>query len=551
MEFSATNRDGIIEQLKTQTFDILVLGGGITGAGIALDAAARGLKVALIEKGDFAQGTSSRSTKLIHGGLRYLKQLEFGIVRETGQERTILFQNAPHIVYPEKMLLPIIKGGSLGKYSTSLGLYVYDYLAGVPRGERRYMLDKNATLRAEPLLREEILLGGGMYIEYRSDDARLVIEVLKSATEFGALSLNYCKATSLNYSSDEKVEGAHVTDERSGVRFSIKAKKTINAAGPWVDELRKADKSLKGKRLHLTKGIHLVVPKDRLPVKQAVYFDVPTDGRMVFAIPRDRVVYIGTTDTNYQEDTDQCFANSSDVAYVLKAANYIFPSAELKESDVISTWAGLRPLIHEDGKAPSDLSRKDEIFISSSGLISMAGGKLTGFRKMAERAVDTALKQLAKEDKKYQFTPCSTDQIVLSGGDLQGLSIADFEGQLVERYPQFSATEVKSLARKYGSASDKILQQAMRIEGENALLIAEADYAIRQEMCLNIADFIVRRTGRLYFERPALEQQYLQLHQYFVEKLNIHPTIAEKDLQEFEEEYNGVMAFTQKQHTES
>jgi len=545
MEFSAASRDGMIEQLKTKTFDILVLGGGITGAGIALDAASRGLTVALVEKGDFAQGTSSRSTKLIHGGLRYLKQLEFGIVKETGQERSILYQNAPHIVYPEKMLLPIIKGGSLGKYSTSLGLYVYDYLAGVPRPERRYMLNKAATLAAEPMLREEILLGGGMYIEYRSDDARLVIEVLKSAAEFGAISLNYCKAASLFYNQDAKVAGATVVDERSGKSFEIKAKKTINAAGPWVDELRQADNSLKGKRLHLTKGIHIVVPKHRLPVNQAVYFDVPTDGRMVFAIPREGVVYVGTTDTNYKEDSDQCFANADDVRYVLKAANYIFPTAELTEQDVISTWAGLRPLIHEDGKAPSDLSRKDEIFISSSGLISMAGGKLTGFRKMAERAVDTAFKQLAAEDKKYEYSPCSTDQIVLAGGDLDGLSIMDFENRLAEKYDRFPAAEVKSLARKYGSASEGILQKALLNNTEHALLLAEADYAIRHEMCLNIADFIVRRTGRLYFERPALAEQYPLLQTYFVQKLGTPEDLAQKDLQQFEQEYFGVMAFSE------
>ncbi|MBP6661173.1 MAG: FAD-dependent oxidoreductase, partial [Chitinophagales bacterium] len=186
MPFSARKRTQYIQQLQAEPFDLLVVGGGITGAGIALDAITRGLKVCLIEKSDFASGTSSRSTKLIHGGLRYLKQLEFGIVREVGQERAILYKNAPHIVIPERMLLPIVEGGSLGKYSTSLGLYVYDRLAGVEKEERRNMLSKEATLEKEPLLNTEILKGGGMYVEYRSDDARLTIEVLKSAVERGA-----------------------------------------------------------------------------------------------------------------------------------------------------------------------------------------------------------------------------------------------------------------------------------------------------------------------------------------------------------------------------
>lgn len=543
MTFSAKDRAQQIENLSNHQFDILVIGGGITGAGIALDAATRGLKVALIEKRDFAEGTSSRSTKLIHGGLRYLKQLEIGIVKETGQERTILHRNAPHIVYPEKMLLPIIKGGSLGRYSTSFGLYVYDYLAGVPKKERRFMLNKSKTLNEEPLLKEEILLGGGMYIEYRSDDARLVIEVLKTAHEKGAISINYVTADDLIYENG-KVKGAKVTDARTKKSFEIKAQKVINAAGPWVDELRQSDHSLKGKRLHLTKGIHIVVPKERLQIKQAVYFDVPTDGRMVFAIPRQDIVYIGTTDTNYKEDKDFCFANKSDVDYVLKAANYIFPTAELKIEDVISTWAGLRPLIHEDGKSPSDLSRKDEIFISESGLISMAGGKLTGFRKMAERAVDTALKQLMME-KGLSYTSCTTDKIILSGGDISGeKTIAIFENKLAESYPQIDAKSVISLARKYGSNAIEILNNSAKYTSdENALLLAEIDYSIEHEMCLSLGDFIVRRTGRLYFERPSLKNLYPIIHQHIKRKVGVSENIATQDLSTFETEYQAVMNF--------
>lgn len=543
MAFSAINRAQEIENLKNQQFDILVVGGGITGAGIALDAATRGLKVALVEKRDFAEGTSSRSTKLIHGGLRYLKQLEFGIVRETGQERTILYRNAPHIVYPEKMLLPIITGGSLGKYSTSLGLYVYDYLAGVPRKERRFMLNKARTLQEEPLLRDEILLGGGMYIEYRSDDARLVVEVLKTAHQKGAVSVNYANVDELIYENGV-VKGAKVTDTRSQASFEIKAKKVINATGPWVDELRKSDNSLKGKRLHLTKGVHIVVAKDRLPVKQAVYFDVPTDGRMVFAIPRQDIVYIGTTDTTYKESIDDCFADKADVEYILKTANYIFPGRDLNMNDVQSTWSGLRPLIHEDGKAPSDLSRKDEIFISDSGLISMAGGKLTGFRKMAERAVDVALKQLMKEEG-LSYVSCTTDEITLSGGDISGENtIADFENKLVQSYPHYEAKEIKALARKYGSNAIEILNNGARYSNEQyPLLLSELDYSVQNEMCQNVADFIVRRTGRLYFERPSLEAIYPIIHEHIKKLLGTSESVAQKDLSVFEKEYKAVVAF--------
>lgn len=546
MSLSALDREQYLNQLGSETFDILVVGGGITGAGIALDAASRGLKVALVEKGDFACGTSSRSTKLIHGGLRYLKQLEFGIVRETGQERAILYKNAPHIVYPEKMLLPIIKGGSLGKKSTSLGLLVYDLLAGVERKERRYMLDKTETLKAEPLLREEILKGGGMYIEYRSDDARLVIEVLKSAKNLGALIINYAKVSELKYDEKGQVSGAKVLDERNGRTVEVNALKVINAAGPWVDNLRQADKSLKNKRLHLTKGVHIVVSKEKLPIQQAVYFDVPADKRMVFAIPRNEVVYVGTTDTTYKGSTDECFATKEDVEYILSAANYIFPTVKLKPSDVVSTWAGLRPLIHEDGKSPSDLSRKDEIFISDSGLISMAGGKLTGFRKMAERAVDTALKQLSTSHG-YTFKPCVTAKLSISGGDIQGYpSVGAYETALVTEYPKFPGKEIMSLVRKYGSNARKILDAATEKEGCDKLLKSEVAYAINEEMCYTLSDFIVRRSGRMYFERPSLQSIYPVIQNQFTETLHLSSEQAAADLKEFMKEYYGVMAFCEK-----
>ena len=486
MSFSARNRSRYLQQLQNEQFDLLVIGGGITGAGIALDATARGLKVCLIEKDDFASGTSSRSTKLIHGGLRYLKQLEFGIVREVGQERTILYKNAPHIVIPERMLLPIIDGGSLGKYSTSLGLYVYDRLAGVEKEERRNMLSKEETMEQEPLLNTSILKGGGMYVEYRSDDARLTIEVLKTAVEKGALCLNYVEFSSFILNEQNKIKGAVVKDIIEDKELKIKAKKIINACGPWVDDLRKKDNSLNKKRLHLTKGIHIVLAKEKLPIKQAVYFDVQ-DGRMIFAIPRHNKIYIGTTDTNYQSNINFPYAEKEDVIYLLNAANYMFPTANLEINDIESTWAGLRPLIHEDGKSPSDLSRKDEIFISDSNLISIAGGKLTGFRKMAERSVNVVCKQLKIEEGR-QFPKCSTEFIKLSGGHLEKFS-NDYARDLQDDFKQFYLDDVLDLVLKYGSNTQYILASA-QTHFNNNLLLAEAEYCLEYELTNN--------TTRLY-----------------------------------------------------
>lgn len=539
MPFSARNRVRYIQQLQSESYDLLVIGGGITGAGIALDAILRGLKVCLVEKSDFASGTSSRSTKLIHGGLRYLKQLEFGIVREVGQERAILYKNAPHIVLPERMLLPIVEGGSLGKYSTSLGLYVYDRLAGVEKEERRNMLSKEKTLETEPLLNAAILKGGGMYVEYRSDDARLTIEVMKSAVERGALCINYVECNSFTHDKNGKINGAVCKDIFTGNTFTINTKKVINACGPWVDTLRKTDNSLKKKRLHLTKGIHIVIKKDRLPIKQAVYFDVQ-DGRMIFAIPRGKKVYIGTTDTTYSDSIDYPFATKEDVEYTLKAANHMFPSAHLKIEDVESTWAGLRPLIHEDGKSPSDLSRKDEIFISDSGLISIAGGKLTGFRKMAERSVNVVCKQIKLEEGR-EFNKCTTENIQLSGGNLTKAP-EDFAKDLQEDFNQFYLDDVLNLVLKYGSNTENILASA-QTNFKNNLILAEADYCLENEMTNNSTDFIVRRSGRLYFERPEINSQINEIDNYFNTQLDYSPSIISANQHHFETEYNGVVGF--------
>ena len=267
------------------------------------------MKVALIEKNDFASGTSSKSTKLIHGGLRYLKQFDFWLVKEVGSERAIVHNIAPHLVIPEKMVLPLIKNGTYSSWLTSIGLKIYDILASVEGDDKRKMLTKEEAYKIEPLLPKDILEGAGYYAEYRTDDARLTMEVLKTALNYDTTALNYCKAVEFIYN-EEKVRGAKVIDEITGNKFNIKAKYVINATGPWVDNLRQINKSKTGKRLHLTKGVHLVFPREKLPVKHAIYFDIP-DGRMMFAIPRGKTTYVGTTDTNYQNNKDNVEVNNS------------------------------------------------------------------------------------------------------------------------------------------------------------------------------------------------------------------------------------------------
>ena len=521
--FSNVNRKENLQTVAKKAYDLVVIGGGITGAGIALDASSRGMKVLLLEKGDFASGTSSKSTKLIHGGLRYLKQFDFWLVKEVGSERAIVHKLAPHLVLPEKMLLPLIEGGSYGKWLTSIGLKVYDILAQVSGDDKRQMLEKKEALKLEPLLPKKILNGAGYYAEYRTDDARLTLENLKTSLQFGAQLFNYTRVTDFIYE-DEQVAGVKFTDEVLGDEYSVSSKYVINAAGPWVDELRSVNQSKKGKRLHLTKGVHLVFPKEKLPVKQSVYFDIP-DGRMMFAIPRGKVTYIGTTDTNFNLDKDHVTTDIADAIYLVSAVNNMFPDIELELDDIISSWAGLRPLIHEEGKSASELSRKDEIFTSDTGLVSIAGGKLTGYRKMAERTVNRIAKKM-EEDHDVDLKPCTTDKIPLCGNDFKKFKhVKKYIGKVQEELQAdgFSKYDGWYLVTTYGKQTESILEKYAQIKGDKPkerMIRAEAQFAIAHEMALNPLDFLIRRTGRLYFDIDSVRKYKTAVFEEFQKAYN-------------------------------
>ncbi|RHW39504.1 glycerol-3-phosphate dehydrogenase/oxidase [Lysinibacillus yapensis] len=510
--FSFKERPNILNTLNSYTFDVLVIGGGITGAGIALDAASRGLSVALVEMQDFAAGTSSRSTKLIHGGLRYLKQLEVGLVAEVGREREIVYENAVHVTQPEWMMLPLYEEGTLGRMTTRAALMLYDRLAGVKKEERRRMLSKQETLEKVPFLKEEGLLGAGYYVEYKTDDARLTLEVLKKAVEYRAVCLNYARVTDFVYQK-KKLIGASVRDEISGEHITIHAHQIINATGPWVDEVLKMDKQLNSKNIRHTKGVHVVIDETKLPLKQAVYFDTE-DGRMVFAIPRDHKTYVGTTDTFYDEDPIQPTASKEDVDYLLNAIHAIFPNVNVTASDVESTWAGVRPLIYEEGKDPSEISRKDELWVAPSGLLTIAGGKLTGYRQMAETIVD----KVVKRNKFKHATKCITKELSLSGA--RGLNSVNFGDYVANKSRAgidmgISYHEAQRLVRKYGTNVDIVFQYLKTMDrSEQAIplaLYAELLYAIYYEMAMTPCDFFIRRTGALYFDIELVEQYKAQI----------------------------------------
>ncbi|GLU43398.1 glycerol-3-phosphate dehydrogenase/oxidase [Allomuricauda sp. NBRC 101325] len=542
INFSNVKRKETLQKIVKETYDLIVIGGGITGAGIALDASSRGMKVLLLEKGDFASGTSSKSTKLIHGGLRYLKQFDFWLVKEVGSERAIVHKLAPHLVLPEKMLLPLIEGGSYGKWLTSIGLKVYDILAQVTGDDKRQMLEKKEAMKLEPLLPKKILNGAGYYAEYRTDDARLTMENVKTSLQFGTHAYNYAKVTDFIYK-NEKVAGVKFSDEVFGDTYEVSSKYVINAAGPWVDELRSVNHSKKGKRLHLTKGVHLVFPKEKLPVKQSVYFDIP-DGRMMFAIPRGKVTYIGTTDTNYNLDKDHVTTDIADAIYLVSAVNHMFPDINLELDDIISSWAGLRPLIHEEGKSASELSRKDEIFTSDTGLVSIAGGKLTGYRKMAERVVNRVAKEM-EEDFDATLKPCSTDKIPLCGNGFKKFKqVKKYMDEILERIEKdgFKKYDAWYLVTTYGKQTETILERYTKIKGVNSkerMIRAEAQFAIAFEMAINPLDFFIRRTGRLYFDidsvrtyMPAVFEEFQQAYSYSEAEMAEFKKQLESELEE-------------------
>lgn len=514
------NRSALIKKIVENDYDLLVIGGGVTGAGIALDASTRGLKTILLEKKDFASGTSSKSTKLIHGGLRYLKQFEIALVREVGRERAVVHNLAPHLVKNEKMILPLITDGTFGTMLTSIGLMVYDVLAGVEKEDQRKMLSKEETLELEPLIREDVLEGGGIYAEYRTDDARLTTEIIKTSVRYGADTINYAEAIDFEYA-DGKIVGVVWEDKLTGEKHKLKAKYTISAAGPWVDKLRKKNQSLEGKFLHPTKGVHIVVPREKFPVKHSIYFDVP-DGRMLFAVPRDRITYIGTTDTDYNGDLDDVRAEIEDVQYLVDGVNHIFPKVDLAIADVESTWAGLRPLIEEEGKSASTLSRKDEIFESETGLLSIAGGKLTGYRKMAERIVDKVGLKMS-EEQGIDLKDCQTEKTVLTGGVFTGTK--DVERYIEEVTKKLGAVDPslkqygEYMVSNYGRQTTDIISNlnSDNINPEVKLILSELAFTLENEATFTLLDFYERRTGRLYFHINSIERTKLEVLNYLAE----------------------------------
>ena len=502
--FSLRTRAANIQRFQREQFDIAVVGGGITGTGIARDAALRGLSVALLEKGDFGSGTSSKSSRMIHGGLRYLRQRHVSLVRESLVERGVLLKIAPHLVHPFPFLLPVYGSGLEGRLQFKFGLTAYDLLAGRRRLEHHRMLSRQEVLHEEPALRRDGLQGGFRYFDCLVHDARLTLATARSAARQGAAVANYVQATALARE-DQRVVGVHFRDCLSGRTGLLRARVVVNAAGPWCDELR-AMTSLPP-MLRPTKGIHVVLPRQRLPVTNVVIFF--HNGRNLFAVPNEDWTYVGTTDTDYQGDPGQACADAADVAYILEALSQTFPNLAIAPGDIVSTWAGVRPLVAEEGSpTPSDVSRDYEIKNEPPGLVSIAGGKLTTYRSMAQDLVD---RLVAAEGRRLGWSPrrCRTAELPLPGGDVQGFEIyAEGAIAALEEGWGFSPAVASRLVRTYGTEHAKILAYALRdkrllepLTSAAAVLRAEALYAAEEEMAVTLEDFFARRTDLMLFDR--------------------------------------------------
>lgn len=491
------SRDGLLDRLESESFDVIVIGGGITGAGVARDATARGLSVAVLEADDFAAGTSSRSSKLIHGGLRYLAMGEVNLVRRTALERKAVHAMAPHLSEPCWMVVPTKGRASLATFRTGIG--TYEKLGAVEGEDRHTTWGPDEIAVEEPLLRTDPYRWAIAYREYLTDDARLVIGVLRAAAATGAVTANMLRVTGLRRDGNPII-GVTAECVSTGRSVEIAGRVVVNAAGPWVESLARMEVDPPRTRLHLSKGVHIVVPRDRLPVNNLVILNT-TDKRSIFAIPRGDVVYIGTTDTSYTGSRPLWpEIDLADVEYLLDPLVRYFDVEPIDPSEVIAAWSGVRPLVAQAKKDPKEISRKDEVWVGPGGMINVAGGKLTGFRHMAEEVVEQVGKLLGKT------LPDGPGNAPIPGADT-GRDLDAWAAGLSER-TGVTAPVAQRLVRLYGSDSDAVLALGAKpVVPGGRVVVGEIDWAIDMEAATRLEDVIYRRTRAAWFvpaEREAL-----------------------------------------------
>jgi glycerol-3-phosphate dehydrogenase len=490
-EFSLRTRHRALECAAESLADILVVGGGITGSGVAREAALRGYKVLLVDKGDFASGTSSRSSKLIHGGVRYLAQGDVALVKEAARERAVLRLIAPHLVTPVRMLIPVASRSA--KLKMAAGLWTFDRLAG-NANEPHLVLERSDVLDAEGGLRPEHVSGGVAYTEYITDDARLTLETVRSAAAAGAWVANYAEVVDVR----EHAAGvrAGLVDWISGERLVVRARCLVNAAGPWFDQVRGLSEPGAPPLLQLTRGIHLVFRRSRLPIEHAVVLRAP-DGRSTFVVPKGEYAYVGTTDTMYAGEAEEPGVSWDDACYLHESLRATFIDSP-GPADVIGTWAGVRPLLRQNGKTASEISRRDEVHVGPGPIVAIAGGKLTTYRRMAERVLEKVAAMIGGR------SDLDSASIALVGGDRETQRRAR-----AETTPCLDAAMNERLWTKYGTGARELVDH-MRENPESAtslgglsLTRAEIAFAVEHEMVSCLDDMLRRRSSVGLFDIEA------------------------------------------------
>ena len=484
-----------IARLSDEIFDVLVIGGGITGTGAALDAATRGLRTALVERGDLASGTSSKSSKLVHGGIRYLQQKEVGLVYEALAERQILRRTAPHLVRVLPFLLPVFTRDGLlpRRLARLLGttMWMYDLTGGLRIGKLHKRIGKDEALHYMPTLPVDNVAASYVYYDAQADDARLTLTVAKTAADYGAAVVNYARVAALSKDGDGKVRGARV--EIDGREVEVRARTVVNATGVWADDIRALDEGTHPASIRPAKGIHITVPWGLVRNEIAAVIPVPKDRRSVFVVPwggeggPHRFTYIGTTDTDYAGPLDDPQISPDDVAYLLRAINGAVTTT-ITENDILGTWAGLRPLVAAaKSERTADLSRRHSVRVATSGLVTVTGGKLTTYRRMAADAIDRVVEQLDRGGRSR------TKRLRLHGAD--GWDAPDLPAALTERYGA-DARAVVTLENRDADLARPLIENAPYTR-------AEVVYAVRAEMACTVDDVLSRRTRARLLARDA------------------------------------------------
>ena len=489
------DRATALDRLATEEFDVVIVGGGITGAGCALDAVSRGLRTAVVERGDFAIGTSSRSSKLVHGGIRYLEQKEFGLVREALAERQIALRNAPHLVHVLPFLIPVLTRDGLidRRIARLLGgvLWMYDLSGGLRIKKAHRRMSRDDALARVPTLRPESLASAYLYFDAQADDARLTLAIARTAVEHGAVAANHAPAVGMLKSPSGRVTGVQI--EADGRVIDVRARVVVNAGGVWADEVRALDEGGHPASLRPAKGVHITVPWDKVRNEIAMVVPVAGDRRSIFVVPWGTHTYIGTTDTDYDGPLDDPRCTAEDVDYLLRAVNRALVEP-LTADDVVATWAGLRPLLRTgDDERTADLSRQHGIRVSRAGVITITGGKLTTYRAMAEDTVDQVDQLLDGRHRR-----CRTKHLQLLGA-------AGYQEP-----PEGGSPVAAHLARRYGTEASAVQGLIARDPALGAPLVpglpymkAEAVFAVRAEMARTLDDVLDRRTRARLLDRDA------------------------------------------------